>query len=90
MTPRPARPVPPVPPYTFDDFCAMEREVSRAVSTLGRYADPGTLATLRAAEHVLSRLRSASQFLCDPTLPEDEREAVEHDVLSLFSCPDAK
>jgi hypothetical protein len=86
----PSRPVPALPPYTFDDFCAIDREVTRAVSTLGRYADPSTLATLKAAENILSRLRHASLFLCDPTLPEDDREIVEHDVLSLFSCPDAK
>lgn len=83
-----SRPVPAAPPYTFDDFCAMEREVSRAVSTLGRYADPTTLSTLKAAEHVLCRLRAASLFLCDPKLPEDDRESVEHDVLYLFACPE--
>lgn len=69
---------------THDDFIKIEWETSRALKAIGQFASPELCKTLKSAEYLLSELRSAAQWMCDPQTSEETKAAVLERLASVF------
>lgn len=72
-------------PFTYVQLCDIERELDRAVATLGRYADADTMAKLRAADYILAEVRNAGSYLSNPDITEAVRMEVANRLLGIFA-----
>lgn len=72
-------------PFTYVQLSDIERELSRAIATLGRYADADVMAKLRAADYIMAEVRNAGAYLSNPDITESARAEVANRLLEIFA-----